>query len=273
MAGVRVLDKYKCNLCPHQCIFTEENRVGRCRVRGIDNPGYGNAIGFAVDPIEKKPFKNFQRGKKVLSVGPNGCNLECTFCQNWQTSQKKSTTRYVSPFDLAKLAMETSDGLAFTYTEPTLWYEYILDTAPLVKKKNGIVVMVSNGYVNPKPLKELISVTDAWNIDLKAFTNTFYRNICGGDLETVKNSIKIVADSNCHLELTWLLIPGLNDDFTQIEEASRWIKNETGEKTTLHVSRYFPMHKMNIPATPVELVKETANQFRKYLKNVYTGNI
>ena len=267
------IEKQICNICPHGCVFTEKKPLGKCRVRGLNNPGYGNAIGFAVDPIEKKPFRNFQRGKRVLSVGPNGCNLECTFCQNWQTSQKKSTTRYISPEELAELAMQTSDGLAFTYTEPTIWYEFILDTAPLVKAENGIVVMVSNGYVNPKPLKELIAVTDAWNIDLKAFNNNFYKNTCGGDLDTVKNSIKLVADSSCHLELTWLLIPGLNDNPTEITEAAKWIKNETGENTTLHVSRYFPMYLMDIPATPVQSVKDSVQLFRKFLKNVYAGNI
>ncbi len=122
-------------------------------------------------------------------------------------------------------------------------------------------------------MKNLISVTDAWNIDLKAFNNNFYKNTCGGDLETVKNSIKLVADSSCHLELTWLLIPGLNDDPEEITEAAKWIKNETGENTTLHVSRYFPMYLMDIPATPVQSVISTVQLFRKFLKNVYAGNI
>ncbi len=229
---------------------------------------------FAVDPIEKKPIKDFHRGATVLSTGPNGCNLTCLNCQNWHISQQKSTAvQFISPANLAAIAMEKSEGLAFTYTEPTIWYEYIMDTAPLVRKKNGIVIMVSNGYVNREPLRDLITVTDAWNIDLKAWSNEFYRKICGGDLRTVKNSIEMVAASDCHLELTWLLIPGHNDDPCQITDAAKWIKATTGENTPLHVSRYFPMYRMNIPATPVPLVNRTVELFREYLKNVYSGNV
>ncbi len=264
----------QCHICPHACIFTEEHPLGRCRVRGFDNPGYGMCVGLAVDPIEKKPIKNFHRGATLLSTGPNGCNLTCLNCQNWQISQQKSTTvQYLSPEELAGLAMERSDGLAFTYTEPIIWYEYIMDTAPLVRAQNGIVIMVSNGYVNKKPLQDLITVTDAWNIDLKAWSNDFYRKICGGDLDTVKNSIETVAASSCHLELTWLLIPGHNDDPDQITEAAKWIKEATGENTTLHVSRYFPRYRMSIHATPIPVLNNAVRLFRRYLKNVYPGNI
>jgi len=143
----------------------------------------------------------------------------------------------------------------------------------LVKEKNGIVVMVSNGYVNTGPLEDLTSVTDAWNIDLKAWNDDFYRNVCGGDLATAKNSIETVAASNCHLELTWLLIPGHNDDPSEIEGAAEWIREKTGENTTLHVSRYFPRYRMSVSATPVSAVNKAAELFRKQLNNVYTGNI
>lgn len=264
----------KCGICPHGCVFTEDHPLGRCRVRGIGNPGYGMCTGLAVDPIEKKPLSRFRAGSRVLSTGPNGCNLSCLNCQNWQISQQRSTgVRYVSPEDLAALALSESDGLAFTYTEPTIWYEYIMDTAPLVREKNGIVVMVSNGYVNQKPLNDLIGVTDAWNIDLKAFRNDFYRKICGGDLETVKNSIAAVAESPCHLELTWLLIPGHNDDEEQMTEAARWIAKTAGSSTPLHVSRYFPRYRMDIPATPIPLLNSSVELFREHLTDVIPGNI
>ena len=263
-----------CGICPHSCVFTEEQPVGRCRVRGLGNPGYGMCIGLSVDPIEKKPLKNFHRGSRVLSTGPNGCNLSCLNCQNWQISQQKSTAaQYHSPAELASLAMKASDGLAFTYTEPTTWYEYIMDTAPLVRKQGGIVVMVSNGYVNRKPLQNLIGVTDAWNIDLKGWSNDFYRDICGGDLKTVLDSIETVAASPCHLELTWLLIPGINDNPKEITEAAEWIRSVSGENTPLHVSRYFPRYKMNIPATPFSSLNAAVELFRKHLTNVYPGNI
>lgn len=231
-------------------------------------------IGLSVDPIEKKPLKNFHRGSRVLSTGPNGCNLTCLNCQNWQISQKKSTAaEYYSPTELASLALKTSDGLAFTYTEPTVWYEYIMDTAPLVKEKGGIVIMVSNGFVNPGPLQDMIGVTDAWNIDLKAWSDDFYKDVCGGDLKTVLKSIEIVAASNCHLELTWLLIPGLNDNPKQITQAAEWIRDVSGEHTPLHVSRYFPRYKMSSPATAVSSLNAAVELFRKHLKNVYPGNV
>ncbi len=270
MGGVREV----CCICPHSCVFTEEQPVGNCRVRGLGNPGYGMCIGLSVDPIEKKPLKNFRRGSRVLSTGPNGCNLTCLNCQNWQISQQKSNSaEYYSPTELASLAMKRSDGLAFTYTEPTVWYEYIMDTAPLVRGKGGFVVMVSNGFVNREPLLDLIGVTDAWNIDLKAWSSEFYRDVCGGDLKTVLKSIETVAASQCHLELTWLLVPGLNDHPKQIEEAAKWIKDTSGENTPLHVSRYFPHYKMAIPATSLSSLNAAVKLFRKHLTNVYPGNV
>jgi len=272
--GVKNTEQEQCLICPHACVFTAKHPVGICRVRGLNNPGYGMCTGLAIDPIEKKPLRNFRPGSTVLSTGPNGCNLSCLNCQNWQISQQESqSVQYISPDDLAHMAVTGSDGLAFTYTEPVLWYEYIMDTAPLVRKSKGIVVMVSNGYVNPGPLQDLIGVTDAWNIDLKAWSDEFYREICGGDLTTVKNSIRIVAESRCHLELTWLLIPGFNDNPDLITDAAKWIKATAGESTPLHVSRYFPRYRMTIPATPVPALHSAVNLFREHLTNVYPGNV
>lgn len=264
----------KCPICPHGCVFTEASPVGRCRVRGLGNPGYGMCIGMAVDPIEKKPLSRFRPGTMVLSTGPNGCNLSCLHCQNWRSSQQVlETTQYIPPEELARLALSSSDGLAFTYTEPVLWYEYILDSAPLVRENGGYSVMVSNGYVNRDPLRELTAVIDAWNIDLKAFTESFYRDVCGGDLETVKRSIAEVADSPCHLELTWLLIPGANDDPGQIHRAAAWIADTAGADTPLHVSRYFPRYRMEVPATPLSLLESTVEIFREHLDDVIPGNV
>ncbi len=247
--------------------------MGLCRVRGAGNPQYGRCIGLAVDPVEKKPLSRFKPGTKVLSTGPNGCNLSCMNCQNWRSSQHQVRTVYLSPEELAQAALSKSDGLAFTYTEPVLWYEYILDTAPLVRSGGGYTVMVSNGYVNPDPLRELIQVTDAWNIDLKAFTNSFYRDVCGGDLSTVLNSVKQVAESHCHLELTWLLIPGMNDYPGEVREAAIWIAENAGPDTPLHVLRYFPEYRMDIQATPVSLLERTVSLFREHLSDVISGNV
>jgi pyruvate formate lyase activating enzyme len=263
-----------CGICPHGCVFTTESPVGRCRVRGLHNPGYGMCAGLAVDPIEKKPLHRFAPGTRVLSTGPNGCNLTCLHCQNWHISQSASNAvRFIPPRQLAEEAMARSSGIAFTYTEPVIWYEYIMDTAPLVGSLGGYSVMVSNGYVNPGPLRELIRVTDAWNVDLKAFTEDFYRDVCGGDLETVKNSIAILADSRCHLELTWLLIPGLNDSMEEITRAARWIAETAGRSTPLHVSRYFPVYRMDVPATTMENLRRAVSVFERYLTDVIPGNV
>ncbi len=264
----------KCGICPRGCVFTEERPLGFCRVRGLGNPGYGMCAALAVDPIEKKPLSRFKPGTRVLSTGPNGCNLTCKYCQNWHISQQKvPSARYISPEELAETAMNRSQGIAYTYTEPTIWYEYIMDSAPLVRERGGFAVMVSNGYVNPGPLKDLIGVTDAWNIDLKAFREQFYRDVCEGHLETVKNSIAIIADSGCHLELTWLLIPGFNDHPEEIEEAGRWIAKTCGGDTPLHLSRYFPTYRMDAPPTPLPLLHQTAELFRKHLTDVIPGNV
>jgi pyruvate formate lyase activating enzyme len=264
----------KCGICPRGCVFTLENPVGFCRVRGFGNPGYGMCTGLSIDPIEKKPLSRFKPGARVLSAGPGGCNLTCLFCQNWHISQQESpSVQYVSPEDLIETAVTRSNGIAYTYTEPTIWYEYILDTAPEVRKQGGIAVMVSNGYVNPGPLRDLIGVTDAWNIDLKAFRDEFYRDICGGDLETVKNSIRAVAESSCHLELTWLLIPGYNDNEDEVLQAAEWVAKTCGKNTPFHLSRYFPTYRMNAPATPLPLLHRTAGLFRKHLDDVILGNV
>ena len=264
----------KCGVCPHGCVFTEENPTGRCRARGLGNPGYGLCTGLSVDPIEKKPLRRFKSGTKVLSTGPNGCNLSCLHCQNWHISQQYSeTSRYIPPAELASLAMSRSDGLAFTYTEPVIWYEYIMDTAPLVKEQGGFTVMVSNGYVNQSPLRDLTCVTDGWNIDLKAFSEKFYRDVCGGDLKTVKNSIATVAASRCHLELTWLLIPGMNDSEDEVTKAAKWIAETAGAGTPLHVSRYFPRYRMDIAATTLPLLHRTVALFKEHLEDVIPGNI
>ncbi len=264
----------KCGICPRGCVFTDSSPVGFCRVRGLENPGYGMCTTLSVDPIEKKPLSRFRPGSRVLSTGPNGCNLTCLFCQNWHISQDESPgTIYVPPEELVELALSRSDGIAYTYSEPTIWYEYILDTAPRVRERGGIAVMVSNGYVNPGPLADLIGVTDAWNIDLKSYSDRFYRDICGGDLETVKKSIAMVAESHCHLELTWLLIPGYNDGEEEVLEAAKWVADTCGRKTPFHLSRYFPCYRMNAPATGMELLKRTAGLFGRHLDDVILGNV
>lgn len=228
---------------------------------------------MAVDPIEKKPLAMFRPGSRLLSTGPPGCNLSCSHCQNWQSSQGAPPTVYRAPEALAELAVNSSDGIAFTYTEPVVWYEYVMDTAPLVRSQGGIVAMVSNGFVNPEPLKNLLTVTDAWNVDLKAWSDDFYRRNCNGNLQPVLETLRAIAGSGVHLEVTYLVIPGENDSEGDWDSAARWLAGYCGENTPVHVSRYFPRYRQTRPATPVDCVLSAARVFAMHLKNVFPGNV
>jgi len=228
---------------------------------------------MAVDPIEKKPLAMFRPGSRLLSTGPPGCNLSCSHCQNWQSSQGSPPTVYRSPMELAELALTCSDGIAFTYTEPVVWYEYVMDTAPLVRSGGGMAVMVSNGFVNPEPLRRLLSVTDAWNVDLKAWNDEFYRRNCNGSLHPVLETLATIAGSGVHLEVTYLVIPGENDSETDWDQAARWLAANCGGNTPVHVSRYFPRYRQTRPATAVECVLRAARVFGTHLKHVFPGNV
>lgn len=273
-------DSWTCLLCPVECVLSENNPIGRCRIRGLDNgipslPGYGKCVSLSIDPIEKKPLYHFHPGTSVLSTGPAGCNLKCDFCQNWSISQEKNVpARYVEPSELAEMALSSrSSGIAFTYTEPSIWFEYIMDTAPLVREKGGYVVMVSNGMIHPNPLDEYIELVSAWNIDLKSWSSEFYKRHCAGNRDAILKTIKRVADSGCHLELTFLLIPGENDKPDEWKEMSKWIADNCRVTTVLHISRYFPRYKLNAPPTPYDTLKEAEEIFRNHLPFVYLGNI
>jgi pyruvate formate lyase activating enzyme len=274
-------ERWKCLLCPKGCSFkADSSALGLCRVRGIKNgkpylPGYGECVSLSIDPIEKKPLYHFLPGSYIFSTGPAGCNLSCDFCQNWSISQSGNVpTRYLSPDELAEMAMSgKSSGIAFTYTEPTIWFEYIADTSPLVRRKGGAVVMVSNGEINPDPLLELIEVTDAWNVDLKSWSDEFYRRHCGGDRDTVLNTIRTLARSSCHLEVTFLVIPGENDDPLEWREMASWISDQCGNDTVLHISRYFPRYKLRQQPTPFDTLVKARDTFSEKLHNVYIGNV
>ncbi len=272
---------WKCLLCPRGCTFEPDSTaLGHCRVRGLKDgkpylPGYGECVSLAVDPIEKKPLYHFLPGTSILSTGPAGCNLTCDFCQNWSISQNSSVpTRYVSPADLAEISMEgESRGIAYTYTEPTIWFEYIADSAPLVRAGGGAVVMVSNGEINPDPLLQLTEITDAWNVDLKSWSDDFYKRHCGGSRETVLQTIRTLARSACHLEITFLIIPEENDDPVEWMEMAQWICDECGEDTVLHISRYFPRYKLRQQTTLIETLLKAKEIFSRKLNHVYIGNV
>ncbi len=271
----------KCLLCPHSCLISPGGR-GICGVR--ENRGgevspvtYGVISGYALDPIEKKPLYHFYPGSSILSVGSYGCNLRCDFCQNFHISQEvhPSGSRQLSPKELVRLALKAAgnSGLAYTYNEPVIWYEYVTDCAMLATAEGLHNVMVTNGYVNGDPLAELIKVIDAFNIDLKAFSNEFYRRYTGATLGPVLEAIKMVASSGRHLEITTLIIPGLNDSAEEMRSEAEWIALNAGRSVPLHLSRYFPTYMRSNPPTPPETILRLKEIAGEYLDFVYTGNL
>ncbi len=274
------MGKAECLLCPHFCRITSGNS-GICGVRKntgnkIELQTYGVLSGYSLDPVEKKPLYHFFPGYNILSAGSFGCNMRCDFCQNYHISQNipKSMIRNISPEKLAEDATssERNIGLAFTYNEPVIWFEFMRDAAIEVKKAGMYTVMVSNGFVNPEPLEEIISFIDAFNIDLKAFNNDFYRTLTGSDIEPVKEGLKQISRSGKHLEITTLIIPGHNDNEREMSMEAEWISGELGKNVPLHLSRYFPMYKREEHPTSEDTIERLAGIASGSLDHVYTGN-
>lgn len=273
-------DKPECLLCPHYCKLAE-GKTGICGVRkntgkSIELITYGVFSGMALDPIEKKPLYHFFPGKSILSAGSYGCNMRCDFCQNYGISQTAphSLKQRMSPGELVNEAIKARDniGLAFTYNEPVIWFEYVRDTALLAKKAGLQTALVSNGYVNSGPLNEMTGFIDAFNIDLKAFNNDFYKKLTGSDLEPVKQALKQIALSGKHLEITTLIIPGMNDSVKEMKLQAEWIEEELGKDVPLHLSRYFPMYKRENPPTSEDTLLHLYDIASEKLDYVYIGN-
>lgn len=236
---------------------------------------YGRFSSIALDPIEKKPLYHFFPGSTILSLGAIGCNLACKFCQNWEIAQSETPTREITPETVAELALErrTDDciGVAYTYNEPLVGYEFVLDTARAVQDAGLQNVLVTNGEINPEPLGELLPYIDALNIDVKGFTEEYYRELCGGRLAPVLETARL-AKRQSHVELTTLLIPGKNDAPEELKALVDWVADELGEDTPLHFSRYFPQYRLNLPATPLETLEMAREIALRRLKFVYIGN-
>ncbi|SFH03197.1 pyruvate formate lyase activating enzyme [Desulfotomaculum arcticum] len=269
-----------CKVCPRLCNIKPGQR-GFCRVREnrdgvLYATNYGECSSYALDPIEKKPLYHFYPGQYILSLGTVGCNLRCGFCQNWQIAQEESPTTYISPRQAVDLALQQKArgyscvGLAYTYSEPFMWYEYVYDTAKLAREAGLKNVLVTNGYVSEEPLKEILPYIDAMNIDVKAFTEDFYRSTCAGRLEPVKRTVEI-AYRHCHVEITTLLVTGLNDGPEEITRLAEWLSGLNAE-IPLHFSRYFPNYKMDLPPTPEKTLLQAREIARRQLRYVYIGN-
>ncbi len=275
----RVGDKIRCRVCPHNC-FIGEGKFGVCKVRTVINGepvaiNYGEVTSLAVDPIEKKPLYHYKPSKDILSLGSFGCNMTCSFCQNYEISQNRPATEFISIEKLISIipTIENNAGVAFTYNEPMMWYEYIYEASKKIKEdnKDTSVVVVTNGYVNEEPLMKLLPYVDAMNIDLKGYTNGYYSKVCGAKLEPVLETIKR-CNEHCHVEITTLLVSDKNDSLEEVKEIAKFI-SRVNENIPLHLSRYFPRYKMDNEATKIEKITEAQKEAKKYLKYVYVGNV
>jgi len=272
----------QCGLCPHKCNLNP-NKTGLCGTRknidgNIKSISYGQVTSLAVDPIEKKPLYHFYPGTTILSVGGFGCNMKCPFCQNYSISQQgiEVSQGYVSPEEMVEFARKAtlkagSIGVAFTYNEPFLSYEYLLDVAPLLKAEGQKVVLVTNGQICQEPLKAILPYIDAMNIDLKAFSEDGYKWM-GGDFKTTKNTIRLSLEAGVHVEVTTLVIPGINDDSDMMRSEAMWI-SKLRKDIPLHLSRYFPRYKLQTEATPVATLYRLQEISQECLDYVYLGNV
>ncbi|NLY43154.1 MAG: AmmeMemoRadiSam system radical SAM enzyme [Clostridiaceae bacterium] len=279
----RIKDKVHCFLCPHNCVI-ENGHFGRCNVRKHEDGklftiNYGQITSAALDPIEKKPLSYFKPSTYILSVGTFGCNFKCGFCQNHSISQfvseKGIEGDFITKEELVETALSIKNniGIAFTYNEPSIWYEYVYDCAKLLKERepNASIVLVTNGYINEEPLKQLLPYTDAMNIDLKSFKNEYYKNICGGSLKPVLKTIETAA-KHCHVEITTLLVTGENDNLDEVEQIAAYL-GSIRKDIPLHLTRYFPRYKYKNPPTDISFMKKAEEVAKKHLSRVVLGNV
>ncbi len=240
---------------------------------------YGNPCAVNVDPVEKKPLYHFLPGTRAFSVATAGCNLNCLNCQNWEISQSSpdKTRNYNMPPDevIAMAEKYQCQSIAYTYTEPVVFVEYMMDTAKLARKKNIKNLMISAGYIKEKPLIDLCKVIDAANIDLKGFDNELYKKLNSGILEPVLNTLKILKENHVHLEITNLLVPGWTDDMKMIRKMCKWLLKNGFENIPLHLSRFYPMYRLkNLPSTPIKVLQNAcAIAKQEGLNNIFIGNV
>jgi len=272
--------RVKCNLCPWGCELPD-SALGRCGVRRAQNgmltaESYGMITSASIDPIEKKPLRHFYPGSSIFSVGLYGCNLHCPFCQNYHISMAKPEATYISPDETAALAekyaaADNNLGVAYTYNEPLIAYEYVMDCARLIHEKSLKNVVVTNGCINEEPFQMILPYIDAFNIDLKG-SDAFYRDTLGGDYETVRRNIRSAA-AKSHVEVTTLVIPGENDSDDEMEEAAQFLAGISPD-IPLHLSRFMPQYKYaHKYPTSAETMYRLRDIAKKYLRFVYLGNI
>jgi len=267
-----------CLLCPKVCRIGE-GELGDCGARMNQNHtliplSYGRITSAAIDPIEKKPLYHFHPAADILSIGSFGCSFHCLFCQNYGISQGQPPSHIASPEDVVQLALRNNSfAIAYTYNEPLIWFEFLLDTASAAKKAGLKNVLVTNGFINTKPLRQLLPLIDAANVDLKSINDRFYRRLCDGSLAPVLRNIKIMHEAGVHLEITNLVIPGENDTEDDFIRMRDWLLENLGDSVPVHLSAYFPHYRFNAPPTPFETLKKAYEIFRQKMPFVYLGNV
>lgn len=275
-------DRVRCHLCPHSCSIAQGKR-GICGVRenrygNLVSLNYGKVSSLNVDPIEKKPLYHFHPGEDVFSIGGFGCNMRCLHCQNYLISQatlEALPLRDMAPGDVSETAIaEGTGGIAFTYNEPTIWHEFAYDAMKIAKEKGLFTVYVTNGFIQEAPLRELAGYLDAMNIDVKGFTDRFYRDVCKASLEPVLHATEVAHDLGIHVEVTYLIIPGENDDRDEIRSFSRWLAGIDPD-VPVHLTRFHPDYQMSdrgpTPRSTMEMARSVASE--EGLRFVYVGNI
>jgi len=272
-----------CRICPNECVL-KEGELSKCNNRKVYNSklytlAFGNPCSVNVDPIEKKPLYHFLPGSRAFSIATAGCNLVCLNCQNWtisQTSPDKTRNYDMMPEKVVDECRKSGcRSIAYTYSEPVTFYEYVYETASLARKSGIKNVLKSNGYINPEPLKKLCGVIDAANIDLKAFSESTYLKLTGGKLQPVLDSLKVYRDMGIWLEITNLIVPSWSDDLGEIRKMSRWLAENGFSKTPVHFSRFYPIHKLEqLPPTPVDVLNKAVQiASEEGMRFIYTGNV
>lgn len=275
-------NKIQCLLCPHYCVLTD-GELGICKVRQNTNNkivsfAYGKVCAINIDPVEKKPLYHFLPGTKTLSIGTVGCNMSCLNCQNYHISQATTeniAVKEISPEEIVRLALKHNcESISYTYNEPTVFFEFMLDTAKLATKEGIKNILVSNGYINKNPLLQLIPYLNAANIDLKAFDEDIYKKVFNASLNPVLETIKTLYNKEVHIELTNLIIPTYNDNEKMIQNMCNWLSENCNKDLPIHYSRFYPTYKLdNLYPTPLKTIEDIVKITRKNgFAYVYQGN-
>jgi pyruvate formate lyase activating enzyme len=276
-------NKVKCNVCSHRCVISE-GKLGICGTRKningiIHTTIYNTVSSEAVDPVEKKPLYHFLPGTLSYSLGTIGCNFRCLHCQNWNISQvalEEAWTKEITPDEAIKRALERGcKSISWTYNEPAIWHEYTYDSAVLAKKAGLKTIYVTNGYITPEALRRIAPYLDAFRVDIKSFSDDFYRKICGARLAPVLESTKLAKELGMHVEVITLIIPTKNDSPEEIAQIVRWVRENLGADTPMHFTRFYPIYKMEeLTPTPTETLEMAHDIAKKEgMRFVYTGNV